>query len=63
MIDDDLGIDIIDDNVISYQQNKPQLTKNDENIILDLNEWLNDQHLAIVMQMLYIQDLRSLGYQ
>jgi hypothetical protein len=63
IINDDSGADIIDDNVTSYWQEKPQLIKNDENIFLDLDEWLNDQHLTIVMQMLYIQNLQSLGYQ
>jgi len=48
---------------LATRKKKLQLTKNDENILLDLNEWLNDQHLAIVMQMLYIQNLQSLGYQ
>jgi hypothetical protein len=31
--------------------------------VLNPCEWLNDQHMAIAMQMLYVQKLRLLEYQ
>ncbi len=35
-----------------------QLIKVDENILLDLNRWLSDQHLGSVMQILYVEKLQ-----
>jgi hypothetical protein len=34
-----------------------------ENIILDSNIRLNDQNLGSVMQILYVEKLKSLGYE
>jgi hypothetical protein len=62
MIDDSYDNNI-DNNVIDYWHEKFQLTKNDENILLNPNGWLNDQHLATTMQILYVQKLQLLGYQ
>ncbi len=46
--------DNLDNNIINYWHEKFQLIKNDENILFDPNGWLNDQHLAITMQILYV---------
>ncbi len=35
----------------------------DENILLDPNKWLSDQHLRSAMQILYVEKLQSLGYE
>ncbi len=51
----DSNDDNIDNNIINYQHEEFQLTKNDENIFLNPNEWLNDQHLIAAMQILYVQ--------
>jgi hypothetical protein len=40
-----------------------QLTINDENVFLNPYKWLNDQHMAIAMQMLYVQKLEMLAYR
>jgi hypothetical protein len=53
----------IDNNIIGYWHEKIQLTKNNENILLKSNRWLNDQHLVAIMQILYVQKLQSSGYQ
>ncbi len=59
----DLDDDNIDNNIINYWHEEFQLTKNDENILFNWNGWLNDQHLIVVMQILYVQNLQLLGYQ
>jgi hypothetical protein len=41
-------------NIINYWHKKFQLTKNDESIFFYPNGWLNDHHLAITMQILYV---------
>jgi hypothetical protein len=46
--------DNINSNIINYWHEEFQLTKNDENIFFDLNGWLNNQHLAVTMQILYV---------
>jgi hypothetical protein len=48
---------------IDYWNKDLQLTKADENIPLDPNEWLSDQHLKTTMQILYVEKLQSLGYE
>jgi hypothetical protein len=48
---------------IDYWIEDLQLTKVDENILLEPNRWLNDQHLRNVMQILYVEKLQSLGYE
>ncbi len=48
---------------IDYWIEDLQLTKVDENILLEPNIWLNDQHLRSVMQILYVEKLQSLGYE
>ncbi len=53
----DSNDDNMDNNIINYWHEKSQLTKNDENIFLNPNGWLNDQHLAIAMQIMYVQKL------
>jgi hypothetical protein len=58
----DLDDDNIDTNIINYWHEEFQLTKNDENILLNPNGWLNDQHLVVAMQILYVQKLQLLGY-
>ncbi len=62
MIEEDLN-NIINDDVINYQHKDLQLIINDENIFLNPYGLLNDQHMAIAMQMLYVQKLEMLGYQ
>jgi hypothetical protein len=59
----DLDDDNIDNNVINYWHEKFWSTKNDGNVILNPNGWLNDQHLVVAMQILYVQKLQKLGYQ
>ncbi len=59
----DSNDDNINNNVINYQHEEFQLTKNDENILLNPNGWLNDLHLVDVMQILYVQKLQLLVYQ
>jgi hypothetical protein len=59
----DLDNNNIDNNVINYWHEEFQLSKNDENIILDPNGWLNNQHLTTTMQIFYVQELQLLGYQ
>ncbi len=59
----DLDDDNIDNNIINYQHEEFQLTKHDENILLNPNGWLNDQYLKAAMQILYVQKLQLLGYQ
>jgi hypothetical protein len=48
---------------IDYWIENLQLTKIDDNILLDPNGWLNDQHLGSAMQILYVEKLQSLGYE
>jgi len=48
---------------IDYWIEDLQLTKVDENILLDPNIWLNDQHLESAMQILYVEKLQSLRYE
>jgi hypothetical protein len=43
---------------IDYWNEDHQLTKLGENILLDPNGWLNDQHLGSVIQILYVEKLR-----
>jgi hypothetical protein len=62
MIDDSRDNNI-DNNIIDYWHEEFQLLKNDENIFLNPNRWLNDQHLTTTMQILYVQKLQLLGYQ
>jgi len=62
MIEENLDNDIINDDVINYWHKGLQLLVNDENV-LNPCEWLNNQHMAIAMQMLYFQKLESLKYQ
>ncbi len=58
----DSNDDNIDNNIINYQHEEFQLTKNDENILINPNGWLNDQYLVAAMQILYVQKLQLLGY-
>ncbi len=62
MIEENLNNDIINDDVINYWHKDLQLLINDENV-LNPCKWLNDQHVAITMQMLYVQKLEMLEYQ
>ncbi len=48
---------------IDYWIEDLQLTKVYENILLDSNGWLSDQHLGSAMQILYVEKLQSLGYE
>ncbi len=48
---------------IDYQIEDLQSTKVNENILLDSNEWLNDQHLENAMQILYVEKLQLLKYE
>jgi hypothetical protein len=57
MIEENLDNDIINDDVINYWHKDFQLSINDENILLNPCEWLNDQHMAAAMQMLYVKKL------
>jgi len=50
----DSNDDNLDNKIINYWHEEFQLIKNDENILFDPNGWLNDQHLAITMQILYV---------
>ncbi len=50
MIEEDLN-NIINDDVINYQHKDLQLIINDENIFLNPYGLLNDQHMAIAMQI------------
>jgi hypothetical protein len=52
MIGENLNNDIIND--INYWHKDLQLLVNDENVLIPC-EWLNDQHMAIAMQMIYVQ--------
>jgi hypothetical protein len=60
---DDSDDNNIDNNIIDYWHDKFQLTKNSENIHLNPSGWLNDQHLIVVMQILYVKKLQLLRYQ
>jgi hypothetical protein len=48
---------------IDYWIEDLQLTKVYENILLDSNGWLSDQHLGSATQILYVEKLQSLGYE
>jgi hypothetical protein len=50
----DSNDDNLENNIINYWREEFQLTKNDEKIFFNPNGWLNDQHLAITMQILYV---------
>jgi hypothetical protein len=56
-INDNSNNDIIDDVIINYWHKELQSTKNNENLLFDLNGWLYNQHTLIAMQILYIQQL------
>jgi hypothetical protein len=43
--------------IINYWHQESQLTKNDENILLNPNGWLNDQHLTYEMEILEVKNL------
>jgi hypothetical protein len=62
-ISDDLGNAMNNDDVIHYWHKEFQLTKEDENIFLNPNGWLNDQHLELVMQILHKDKLQFLRYK
>jgi hypothetical protein len=47
----DSNDDNVENNVINYWHQEFQLTKNDENILLNPNGWLSDQHLSTAMQI------------
>jgi hypothetical protein len=63
MIKENSDNNIINDDVMDYWHEDFQLTINDGNILLNSYGWLNDQHMATTMQMLYVQTLESLRYQ
>jgi hypothetical protein len=50
-------------NIIHYWHEDFQLTKEDENILLDPNGWFSDQHRRMAMKILYINKLQSIGYE
>jgi hypothetical protein len=62
-ISNDLENDFNGHDNIDYWIEDLQLTKVNENILFDMNGWLNDQHLESVMQILYVEKLQSLGYE
>jgi hypothetical protein len=53
----DLENDLNDYDTIDYWHEELQLIKENENILLDPNKWLNDQHLGTTMQILYVENL------
>jgi GTPase SAR1 family protein len=53
----DLDDDNINNNIINNWHEEFQLTNNDENILLNPNGWLNDQHFTVIIQILYVQKL------
>jgi len=55
MIEQNVDNDIINDDVKNYWHKDLQLLVNDKNV-LNPCEWLNDQHMAIKMQTLYVQN-------
>jgi uncharacterized protein YneR len=57
-IEDDLN-----DDAIHYWHEEFQLTKKDENIFLNPNGLLSDQHLGTSMQILYKNELECIGYE
>jgi hypothetical protein len=57
MIEENLDNDIINDDVIDYWHEDFQLSVNDDNFLLNPCKWLNDQHMAATMQMLYVKKL------
>jgi hypothetical protein len=59
----DSNDDNIDSNIINYWHEELQLIENDVNIFFNPNGWLNNQHLTIAMQILYVKKLQLLGYQ
>jgi hypothetical protein len=62
-INDDLGNAMNNVDIIHYWHEEFQLTKKDENRLLNPNGWLNDQHLGIVMQILHQDKLQFLRYK
>ncbi len=59
-INDELDDATNDKNVIHYWHEEFQLIEEDETILLHPNGWLNDQHMGVAMQMLYINKLQSI---
>jgi hypothetical protein len=49
--------DLNDYDAIDYWHEELQLIKENENILLDPNKWLNDQHPGNTMQILYVENL------
>jgi len=56
-INDNSNNDITSDVIIKYWHEELQWTKNNENLLFDLNGWLYNQHMLVAMQILYIQKL------
>jgi hypothetical protein len=48
---------------IDYWIEDLQSIEVDESILLDSNGWLSDQYLGSAMQILYVEKLKSLGYE
>jgi len=63
MIKEDLDNNIIDNDIVDYWHKNFQLTINDENIFLNPLRWLNDQHMAATMQMLYVKKTTTIRIQ
>jgi hypothetical protein len=59
MINDASNNDIIVDYVIKHEN----IQLNNKNILFSPNGWMNDEHLIVVMQILYVKSLQLLGYQ
>jgi hypothetical protein len=53
---DDSNDNNIANNITDNWHEEFQLSKNHENNLLNPNGWLNDQHLATGMQILYVQN-------
>jgi len=51
------------DDVIHYWHEEFQLTKEDENILLNPNGLLSNQHLGIVMEILHKDKLQFIRYK
>jgi hypothetical protein len=62
-ISSDLENDSNEYDNIDYWIENLQLINVNESILFDSNEWLNDQHLESVMQILYVEKLQSLEYE
>jgi hypothetical protein len=59
MINDASNNDIIVDYVIKHEN----IQLNNKNILFSPNGWMNDEHLIVVMQILYVKSLQLLGYK